>query len=126
MKTSRIYADEGGESHFSVGEIRTMPVQMFPGIPPFSVNRFACANVKLIATPTELSVHDWHTAPKRQLAVSLNGAVEYETSDGEVRRFGPGEVVLVEDTRGKGHITRFDDGAQFFLHLPVPDDWTIS
>jgi hypothetical protein len=32
--------------------------------------------------------------------------VEVEASDGEVRRFGPGEAVLVEDTGGKGHITR--------------------
>ena len=27
-------------------------------------------------------------------------------SDGEVRRFGPGSVTLVEDTTGKGHTSR--------------------
>jgi hypothetical protein len=29
-----------------------------------------------------------------------------EVSDGEKRVFGPGSVLLVEDTTGKGHITR--------------------
>ncbi len=69
---------------------------------------------------------DLHTAPERQLAVSLNGWVEYEVTDGDVRRFNPGEVVLVEDTTGRGHITRFDDGEQCFLHIPVPDDWRLA
>jgi hypothetical protein len=66
-----------------------------------------------------------HTAPERQLAVSLNGWVEYETTDGEARRLKPGELMLVEDTWGSGHITRFDDGEQWFLHIPVPDDWHL-
>jgi hypothetical protein len=35
--------------------------------------------------------------------VVLGGQVEAEVSDGEVRRFGPGDVVLVEDTEGRGH-----------------------
>jgi hypothetical protein len=29
-----------------------------------------------------------------------------QTSNGEVRRFGPGDVVLLEDTTGKGHRSR--------------------
>ena len=58
--------------------------------------------------------------------MSLNGWVEYETGDGIVRRFNPGEIVLVEDTMGRGHITRFDDGEQWFLHIPVPDDWRLG
>ena len=67
--------------------------------------------VKLFVVPAELSVADLHTAPERQFAVSLNGWVEYETSDGRgapVR--SQASIVLVEDTRGRGHITRFDDG----------------
>jgi hypothetical protein len=54
--------------------------------------------------------------------VALSGTVEYETSDGEIRRQAPGTVVLVEDTQGRGHITRFADGEQFFLFIPIPDD----
>jgi len=36
----------------------------------------------------------------------LTGEVEFETSDGDIRRLPPGSVVLAEDTTGKGHITR--------------------
>jgi hypothetical protein len=54
--------------------------------------------------------------------VALSGTVEYETSDGEIRRQAPGSIVLVEDTRGHGHITRFSEGEQFFLFIPIPDD----
>ena len=36
----------------------------------------------------------------------LCGQIEVETSDGEVRRFGPGSATLVEDTAGKDHHNR--------------------
>jgi hypothetical protein len=32
-----------------------------------------------------------------------------ETSDGEARRFHHGDIVLVEDTTGKGHVTSTED-----------------
>jgi hypothetical protein len=65
-------------------------------------------------------MHDFYTAPTRQFAVALSGTVEYETSDGEIRRQAPGSVVLVEDTQGRGHITRFPEGEQFFFFYPHP------
>jgi hypothetical protein len=49
---------------------------------------------------------DWHPAPKRQFMIFIRGEIDVETSDGEVRRFGPGSVTLVEDTTGKGHRSR--------------------
>jgi hypothetical protein len=36
----------------------------------------------------------------------LDGFVDNETSDGEVRQVAAGGFVLVEDTHGKGHISR--------------------
>jgi oxalate decarboxylase/phosphoglucose isomerase-like protein (cupin superfamily) len=36
----------------------------------------------------------------------LAGEVEAAVGDGEVRRFGPGSVTLVEDTTGTGHRSR--------------------
>jgi hypothetical protein len=126
MRITRIHADARGESQFADGEVPLAGRSLFAGFPPFQVTRLIGANpVKLFATPAELRVADWHTAPERQLAVSLNGWVEYETGDGVVRRFNPGEIVLVEDTTGRGHVTRFDAGEQWFLHIPVPDDWHL-
>jgi hypothetical protein len=122
MIVTRIYADERGGSHFAAVEIPLAPATLFPQL-PFRTTRFNSSNpIKLFAVPAELGEFEWHTAPERQLAVAVNGIVEYETTDGEVRRFGPGEIVLVEDTTGRGHATRFADGEQCFLHIPVPDD----
>ena len=47
-----------------------------------------------------------HPAPRRLLFFSLSDEGEVATSDGEVRRFSPGGILLVEDTRGKGYISR--------------------
>ncbi len=44
-----------------------------------------------------------------------------ETTDGTVRRFGPGDLVLLEDTSGGGHVTRnTGDGSATFLVVPTP------
>ena len=54
--------------------------------------------------------NDCHNAPQGQIIASLNGHVEARVSSGEKRRFGPGETLLVEDTKGAGHCTRSLDG----------------
>jgi hypothetical protein len=46
---------------------------------------------------------DWHPAPRRQYIINLDAAVKITASDGESRVIGAGEVILVEDTSGKGH-----------------------
>jgi len=40
----------------------------------------------------------------------IHRAVKVTASDGESRVIGPGEILLVEDTSGKGHISRAVDG----------------
>ncbi len=52
------------------------------------------------------AVEDWHNAPQAWFLIVLQGASEVTTSDGQVRHFGPGSVVLLDDTTGKGHQTR--------------------
>lgn len=49
---------------------------------------------------------DWHPAPRRQYVIILSGQLEIGLGDGTVRRFGPGDARLVEDTTGRGHTTR--------------------
>src|SRR5438067_606450 len=64
---------------------------------------------------------DWHVAPRRQYIVFLHGQAEIEMSDGDVRQFGPGSVLLAEDTEGKGHILR-SVGADERLSITIPLD----
>jgi hypothetical protein len=54
------------------------------------------------------------------LTVRLDGSVEYETSDGDVRKIPAGHFVLVEDTHGKGHLSRHSPEAQTVLWISMP------
>ena len=49
---------------------------------------------------------DWHPAPRRQYIINLDAGVEITASDGESRVIGAGEVILVEDVSGKGHLSK--------------------
>ena len=42
--------------------------------------------------------------------INLDGAVELEVGDGTRRVLGPGDVLLAEDTTGRGHKSRAVDG----------------
>ena len=57
---------------------------------------------------------DWqgdipHPSPRRQFMCTMTGSFEVTASDGSVREFGPGRLLLLEDTHGKGHSTRITE-----------------
>ena len=47
--------------------------------------------------------YDWHPAPRRQYILMMTGEIEIEVGDGTKRRFKAGDVLLAEDTTGRGH-----------------------
>ncbi|WP_319434240.1 hypothetical protein [Mycobacterium sp. RTGN5] len=51
----------------------------------------------------------WHTAPVRQLVVTLAGTLTFTTRDAEEFTLNPGDVLLAEDTVGSGHQWRLVD-----------------
>ena len=48
-----------------------------------------------------------HLAPRKQYAIVLTGSLVVQTGDSEERRFGPGQVLLLDDTTGEGHLSTF-------------------
>ena len=57
-----------------------------------------------------------HPAPAAQFVVLLAGTFSVTTTDGNTRRFSPGDVVRVEDTAPcKGHITVVGDKPGFLM-----------
>ena len=52
------------------------------------------------------SSNEFHTGPKRQFVITLSGRAELEIAGGQKVAVGPGHINLIEDTTGKGHITR--------------------
>ena len=68
---------------------------------------------------------DWHNPPQRLLVLWLSGEVEFETSDGEICRLPAGNVVLAEDTSGKGH-TRHPPVGQLVVHVALGDHQSFA
>jgi quercetin dioxygenase-like cupin family protein len=64
---------------------------------------------------------DIHNAQHRQLAICLQGVYEIECSDGTARQFGPGDIILADDTTGEGHRTHNIGGSRLVLLLPCED-----
>lgn len=123
MKCLRIYATPDGESHFDEIDIpMTAKVTVAPGAKPFQVStRYPASSVEFTRIPAGMRQVDWHTVPARVLTVRLTGAVDYETSDGKVRHVSAGEFVLVEDTHGKGHLSRHSTDEQTVLWISLID-----
>ena len=105
MKIVRLYTGRDGESHFEEIEVEIDKIQPGEGI----IFRHAPPG----------NVQDWHPAPRRQYVITLSGQGEIELSDGTKRRFGPGDVMLADDTAGRGHITRVI-GNQPRLYVMIP------
>ncbi len=106
MKYARLYSDSTGASHFADEGLTFTLADFAPPAPPISVSdTVESGGVAFISSPAGW-MGDWHPAPQRQYWICLAGQLEVEVSDGEVRTFEPGAVVLVEDTWGKGHVSR--------------------
>jgi quercetin dioxygenase-like cupin family protein len=52
---------------------------------------------------------DWHTAPVRQLVITLSGTLDFQTRSGQHFVLKPGVILLAEDTAGGGHSWRLVD-----------------
>ena len=105
MKISRLYTGNDGESHF--GEIE-IPLADAGDIGSLSES-FPVTRVIFRETGGDYDF-TWHTAPCRQFVLMLDGAVEIEVGDGTKQTFASGDILLAEDTTGRGHISRAIDG----------------
>jgi hypothetical protein len=103
---TRVYTDENGETHFEDIEIALLPKIFAPPAPALNLSLFSEAKRYGFVNAPSGWFGDWHPTPKRQVFIYLSGEMEAKVSDGEVRSFGPGSVTLVEDTTGKGHVSR--------------------
>src|SRR5262245_12226754 len=106
IRYTRLYADVGGESHFADAELELRGTSLAPPAPPLFLSDFLPAG-KVGFLGADLGWYgDWHPTPRRQFLFYLAGQAEIQVSDGEVRTFGPGDILLLEDTTGTGHVSR--------------------
>jgi hypothetical protein len=116
FRFTRLFADDSGESHF---EEVSLSLELIDFAPPAAPAHLAAigevSSMAIVAGDESWAGEEPHPAPARQYMVSLQGAVEVTASDGDVRRVGPGEVLLIEDTTGKGHSTRAIGEIKFLI-----------
>jgi hypothetical protein len=112
----RLFAGPDGQTHSEEVELK-----FAPGHPTEISKLLAVSSGELHRTPGG-NVEDWHRAPRRQYVITLSGHGELEVAGGKKISVGPGSIDLVEDTTGKGHITRVV-GAEdrVTLQLPLAD-----
>ncbi len=101
MHVHNLYCDANGQSHW-----RDVDIAWENEGPEGKTSAMHFAN-GIIFRQTQAE-HDrpWHPAPRRQYIINLDAGVELTASDGESRKIGAGEIVLVEDTTGKGHLSK--------------------
>ncbi len=122
LKYYRLFSDTDGETHLDTVRVRQKLMSAAPPTAPFYVSADKPALRYLFYTFGPGWIGIAHPAPARQFLILLSGMVEAETSDGMIQRFLPGDIVLLEDTWGKGHVTRnIGDGYASFLVVPVPE-----
>ena len=101
MRIHNLYVDDKGETHFRDIEVEWK--NEGPGGKTSAT--FPATGIIFRETPGSYD-YSWHPAPRRQYIINLDGSVEITASDGEARVISAGEVVLVEDITGKGHLSK--------------------
>ncbi|MEO8038855.1 MAG: hypothetical protein ABI794_08785 [Betaproteobacteria bacterium] len=101
MTVVRLYTGSDGRSHF---EDLQVPLKD-GGKVGFLSERVRATGILFRETEGDYN-YDFHTAPRRQYVVNLQGEVEIEVGDGTRRILRSGDVLLAEDTTGQGHISR--------------------
>lgn len=114
MRIHNLYTDDKGESHFRDIEVEWAEERRGSKLS----KRLPAHGIIFRETKPENTV-DWHNAPRRQYIVNLQSGVKITASDGESRVIGVGEVLLVEDVTGKGHLSEGLGGLRRSLFIPV-------
>lgn len=113
VSVTRLYTGPDNQSHFEEIEV-AFSSSTAVGI----AQLMKTAGAELRRTPAG-NVQDWHTASRRQYIITLSGHTQIEVAGGKKLTYGPGHISLVEDTTGKGHLTRVV-GAEDVVSVVLP------
>ena len=105
MRIHNLYTDASGQSHFRDIEVEWVEESRAGKLS----KRLPATGIIFRETSGDYDLN-WHPAPRRQYIINLDGGVKITASDGESRIIGAGEVILVEDTSGKGHLSKSVSG----------------
>lgn len=98
IRCVRLWTGDDGGSHVEEGAL-----DMTPGRNADLVSVAMSATHVTVEETAGGGSLAWHTAPVRQLVVTLAGTLRFSTRDHETFMLRPGDVLLAEDTTGTGH-----------------------
>ncbi len=103
----RLFSGADGESHFEDVSVDLTPTDFAPPAAPLNVAAlFGADRCSFVGAFPDWHGETPHPSPHRQFFCTLTGEFEVTTSDGQMRRFPAGSLLLLDDTSGKGHSTR--------------------
>ena len=102
----RIFSDSDGCSHFETKNVSLESKDYAPPAPPLNTSVLESADNSVFLELPVGWYGEWHPTPVRQWLIIMTGECEFEVGDGELCLRKAGDVVLLDDTSGKGHQTR--------------------
>ena len=116
MFMTRLYTGPDNQTHAEEVEMKFTPGN------PNEVGKMLPVNGAELHRGAPGRVSDWHRGPRKQYVITLSGQGELEVAGGKKIGVGPGHIELIEDTTGKGHITRVTGtGERVTLQLPIAE-----
>ena len=102
----RIFSDEEGCSHLEIKRIELEAKDYAPPAPSLNASILQVADNSVFLELPIGWYGNWHPTPVRQWLILMTGKCEFEAGDGELVTCKAGDVVLLDDTSGKGHQTK--------------------
>src|ERR1700738_1711458 len=104
MRYVRIYTAADGGSRVVGVEPQSCSARITHAMPDMiRYGPWPVSEILFVEPPQGLADWEPHVAPRKQWGILLAGSAAIVTSDGQRREFGPGDVLLLEDTVGEGH-----------------------
>ena len=104
IRCVRIWSGDDGNSHFEEGVIDLEPGKRGDE----ASGKMTTKTISFQETASG-GAFAWHTAPVRQLVITLSGTLDFQTREGEHFLIRPGDILLAEDTAGSGHSWKLTD-----------------
>jgi len=106
LSFSRLVPGPDGGSRFEEFTIPVTRQNFAPPARPFSVSSLSPATQTGFLQLPAGWIGDMHPSPIRMWIFVLEGEMRFEASNGDARHITPGCALLLEDTVGRGHISR--------------------
>jgi quercetin dioxygenase-like cupin family protein len=108
IRCVRLWTGDDQNSYFEEGVIELSPGQRGDWLS----DKLNVATISFQETASG-GAFAWHTAPVRQLVVTLSGTLDFQTREGEHFLLHPGNILLAEDTVGSGHSWKLTDDSSW-------------